>query len=131
MRIAARAAHAVAGDAELLSCTRVAKPAQTDGSVHAAAPWSLRPPRGESHPGGCGLAPPELTSTPLWAWQLSQKSPVLWQVVQSPGWVRASSEWRETYPARWTPSRSGSSNAIFSGNAGVVRPWQPAQNLSA
>ena len=45
--------------------------------------------------------------------------------------MRASSEWRETKPARCTPARSGSSNACFSGSAGTVTPWQLAQNRSA
>ena len=76
-------------------------------------------------------APPEPTSTPLRAWQLSQNSPVVWQVVHRPGCVLASSEWRDTKPARCTPARIGSSKASFSGSAGTVRPWQPAQNFSA
>ena len=54
-----------------------------------------------------------------------------WHVVQTPGWVRASSEWRALKPARWTPARSGSSNAIFSGSMGTVCPWHPPQNFCA
>ena len=74
--------------------------AQTDGSRQAADPWSFDSPFRPTHPAGCGLRPPEATSTFRRAWQLSQNSLVVWHVEHSPGCVRASSECRETKPAR-------------------------------